>query len=153
WAICGHTMGDARVYNLRRKFDQDRFRWACRAGKEFVEGHLKLRLHPAVQRAAMRGQYVGGLVPPGYVVGYDVRSATYKHFIAYPPHARLLVDEVFQYFAQLSHPSVMEVARHWEREGLAWPFYGQDVDPRVVRVADGTRVRDEARGGYMFDWK
>src|SRR5579871_6471260 len=26
WAICGET-----VYNFRRRFDQDRFRWACRA--------------------------------------------------------------------------------------------------------------------------
>jgi len=148
WAICGQT-----VYNFRRKFDQDHFRWECRAGKEYVEGHIKGRLHPANQRAAMRGQYAGGMVPMGYVVDYDPRSPTFKRFVLYEPHALLVVERVFQYFARLPNPSVMAVARHWECEGLAWPFYGPEVDPRIVRIANGTRVRDELRGGYMFDWK
>ena len=124
WAICGHT-----VYNFRRKFDQDRFRWACKASKEFIEGHIKGRLHPAIQRSAMQGKYTGGSVPWGYVVDYDTRSATYKHLIAYPPHVPLVVEEIFRYFANLPQPTLLGVARHWEQDGLVCHFTG-DTTPR-----------------------
>jgi hypothetical protein len=147
WAICGQT-----VYNLRRKFDQDRFRWACKASKEFIEGHIKGRLHPAAQRSAMAGRYTGGPVPWGYVVDYDQRSARYKHLIPYTPHVPLVVDEIFRYFAGLPRPTLLGVARHWEQEELVFPFYGPDVDPHVVRAAT-RRQRDEVRGGYVLDWR
>jgi hypothetical protein len=68
WAICGES-----VYNFRRRFDQDRFRWACRASREYVEGHIKARLDPANQRNAMRGRYPGGQIHFGYIVDYDPR--------------------------------------------------------------------------------
>jgi hypothetical protein len=71
WVICGET-----VYNFRRRFDQDRFRWACRAGREYVEGHIEARHHPANQRNAMRGRYPGGQSHSAYIVDYDPRSST-----------------------------------------------------------------------------
>jgi len=148
WAICGPN-----VYNLRRKFDQDRFRWVCKANKEFIEGHIKGRLHPAIQRAAMQGQYTGGPVSWGYVVDYNAQSSTYKHLKVYEPHSVLVVEQVFRYFASLPQPSQMAVAYHWEREGLVWPFYSAEVDARVVRVSDACRKRDEARSGYLFDYR
>ena len=147
WAICGET-----VYNFRRRFDQDRFRWACRASREYVEGHIKARLHPANQRSAMRGRYPGGQIHFGYIVDYDPRSATYKHYVRYEPHALLVEEHLFRYFAQLPRPSLVEVVRHWERERLVWPFFGPEVDPRVVKAAGGNRVRDEELGGYRIDW-
>lgn len=148
WAICGRT-----VYNFRRRFDQDRFRWACRASKEFVEGHIKARLHPANQRSAMRGCYPGGQIHLGYIVDYDPRSPTYKHYIRYEPHAALVEERIYRTFAQLAQPTLAEVVRQWEREGLVWPFFGPEVDPRVPHVADASRTRDEARGGYVVDWR
>jgi hypothetical protein len=146
WAICGES-----VYNFRRRFDQDRFRWACRASREYVEGHIKARLHPANQRNAMRGRYPGGQIHVGYIVNYDPRSANYKHYQRYEPHAFLVAEHLFRYFAQLPRPSLVEVVRHWER--LVWPFFGPEVDPRVVKAAGGNRVRDEVLGGYCVDWR
>ncbi len=148
WAICGES-----VYNFRRRFDQDRFRWACRASREYVEGHIKARLHPANQRNAMRGRYPGGQIHFGYIVDYDPRSATYKHYERYEPHAFLVEEHLFRYFAQLPRPSLVEVVRHWGRERLVWPFFGPEVDPRVVKAAGGNRVRDEVLGGYCVDWR
>lgn len=145
WVICGHN-----VYNFRIEMHCENFRLACKSGKYHIEHHIKRRLHPAAQRAAMQGRYTGGAVSWGYVVDYDLRSSTYKHLLVYPPHAQLAVEHVFRCFAGLSHPSIMELVRHWEREGLVWPFYGPEVDPRVVRAADACRTRDEARGGYLF---
>lgn len=148
WAICGQT-----IYNFRREFDRERFRMECKYGKGYIEHHVKGRLHPAIQRAAMRGRYVGGPVAWGYVVEYNPESPHYKHLVVYGPHAELVVNHIFRYFMNMPHPSQMGVAYHWEREGLVWPFYSPDVDPRVRRVADACRKRDEARGGYLFDWR
>ncbi len=148
WVGCGGT-----VYNFRREWDADRFRWAGRAGKEFIEGHLKRRLFPAIQRAAMQGRYTGGPVPWGYVVDYLPQSPTYKHLTVYDPHATLVINEVFRYFASLPRLSLMAVAYHWEHDGLLWPFYGPEIDLRVKRVADASRKRDEVREGYPFNWR
>jgi len=147
WVICGQT-----IYNFRRDFDRERFRMACKSNRYFIEYHIKGRLHPAVQRAALQGRYTGGQVPMGYVVDYDPRSPTYKYHIVYPPHASLVVDHIFQYFATLPRPSATAVARYWEEQGLFWPFYGPEVDPRVVRAGEAGRKRDEALGGYRLGW-
>ncbi len=145
WVICGHS-----VYNFQLDRDKENFRDACKYGKQYIERHVKRRLHPAIQRAAMAGRYAGGPVPWGYVVDYAPQSSTYKHFVPYEPHARLVAEQVFGYFAHLPIPSVVEVARHWAQEGLIWPFFSPDVDARRLRLVERTCTRDELRGGYQF---
>lgn len=147
WVICGQN-----IYNFRREWDRDRFRMACKYGRMNIEHHVLQRLHPATQRAAMQGRYVGGVVSWGYVVDYDRRSATYKRLISYPSHASLVQEELFRFFAAMSEPSVTGVVRHWEKYGLLFPFYSDDVDPHVVRSAS-RRKRDDARGGYLIEYR
>ncbi len=108
WVICGRNM-----YNFRREFDRERFRMACKYGRQYIEYHVKGRLQPAVQRAAMAGRYAGGPIPWGYIVDYTPHSMTHKHFMRYEPHAVLLLEQVFHRFAQMLRPSVMELARTW----------------------------------------
>lgn len=148
WVVCGPV-----VYNFRREFDRERFRMACKYGREYIEQHIKRRLHPANQRSAMTGRHPGGPVPWGYVVDYDVRSPTFKHYVRYAPHAELVVEHIFRIFARMPYPSTVEVARHWAREGLVWPFFGSEVDARRVRVVEKNCARDEARGGYQFHFR
>jgi hypothetical protein len=148
WAICGQV-----VYNFRREFDRERFRMACKYGKQYIEFHIKGRLHPAIQRAAMAWRYAGGPVPWGYVVDYRPHSPTFKHFVRYAPHADLVTEHVFRVFAGMPHPSTVEVARHWAREGLVWPFFGPEIDERRARFIERMCVRDETRGGYLFHFR
>jgi hypothetical protein len=145
WVVCG-----ARVYNFQREMDKEHFRLACKYGKQYIEFHIKGRLHPAVQRAAMDGRYTGGLFPWGYHVDYTAGSSTYKHYIPYESHVDLVRDCVFGRFSQMSQPTVTELARSWWRDGLVWPFFTAEVDSRQVRLRDGKCQRDEARGGYIF---
>jgi len=151
WVICG--IGNARIYNFRREMDRELFRMACKYGRQYVEYHIKGRLHPAIQRAAMAGRYAGGPISWGYVVDYNAQSRTYKHFIPYEPHARLVVDHVFRVFEHLPIPSVVEVARHWGREGLVWPFFGPEVDARRVHLIEANCRRNETLGGYDFHFR
>ena len=147
WVICGQN-----IYNFRRDWDRDRFRMACKYGRMYIEHHVLQRLHPAAQRAAMQGRYVGGVVSWGYVVDYDRRSETYKRLVPYPPHVALVQEELFRFFASMPQASVSGVVRHWEESGLLFPFYGDDVDPHVVRSAS-RRKRDDIRGGYVIEYR
>jgi hypothetical protein len=66
-------------------------------------------------------------VPWGYIVDYDRHNATYKRLLRYEPHATLVLHRVFERFAAVTCPSVMELARRWEREGRTGPFLGPGV--------------------------
>jgi hypothetical protein len=92
-------------------------------------------------------------MPWGYLVDYNIKSITYKHYVPYEPHARLVTDHTFRVFAALPIPSVVEVARHWGRLGLVWPFFGPEVDPRRVRLVDAAGTRNKALGGYEFHFQ
>jgi hypothetical protein len=151
WVICG--IGNARIYNFHREMDRELFRMACKYGRQYIEYHIKGRLHPAIQRTAMAGRYSGGPVPWGYVVDYDSHSPSYKHFMPYEPHATLVTDHVFHLFAGMPFPSVVEVARHWGSLGLVWPLFGPEVDPRRVRLVEAHCTRSETHGGYEFHFQ
>ncbi len=148
WVVCmvgGHT------YNFAREFDREQFRLKCKFAKQYVEIQVVGRMNPANQRGAMRGRYAGGFLPWGYVVDYrDLRSPTYKHYVRYEPHATLVVDQVFHRFADAPHMTLVELARCWHREGLAWPFFRADVDPRTVRMFDAHCRPAPDRQGYRF---
>jgi hypothetical protein len=148
WVICGN-----RVYNFRREFDCEQFRMACKYGRLYIEHHIIRRMHPALHRSAMMGRYPGGAVPWGYRVNYDRRSDTYRRLVRYDPHAVLATEHIFARFAGMLHPSVVELARQWEREGLVFPFFGPEVDERQVRYMDAHCRRDERRGGYPLHFK
>jgi hypothetical protein len=148
WVVCGNT-----VYNFRQERDKDAFRDACKYGKEYIQKHILLRLHPAVQHAAMAGYYSGGPVPWGYLVDYAPTSLMYKHFVPYEPHAVLVRERIFAAFAAMPQPSLAELSRQWERDGLLWPDFGPEVDPRATRYFCLRRERNSARGGFPFKWQ
>ncbi len=148
WVICG-----SRVYNFRREFDCEQFRMACKYGRMYIEHHIIRRMHPALHRSAMSGRYAGGAVPWGYRVDYDRHSPIYMHFVRHEPHATLVIDDIFARFARLLTPSVVELARQWEREGLLFPFFDAEVDERQARYMDAHCRRDEVRGGYPLHFK
>jgi len=148
WVVCmvgGHT------YNFAREFDREQFRLKCKFAKQYVEIQVVGRMNPANQRGAMRGRYAGGFVPWGYIVDYrDLRSPTYKHYVRYEPHATLVVDHVFRRYADTPFVTLVELARCWHREGLVWPFFGAEVDPRMVRMSDAHCRPAENGNGYRF---
>jgi len=148
WVICGQ-----RIYNFRREMDCEQFRLACKYGRLYIEHHVKGRLHPAVHRTAMSGRYAGGPVQWGYIVDYDPHSPTYKYFVRYEPHAVLVVEHVFRRFSRMPRPSVMELARTWEREGRVWPYFGPEVDERRVRILKQAAARSAGAEGYRFHYR
>jgi hypothetical protein len=142
WAVCG-----GRDYNFRRELDREQFRMVCKYGRQFVDFHVKGRLHPAIQRAAMSGRYAGGTVPMGYVVDYTEGSPTYMHLVRYEPHATYVRDHIFGLFSRMPHPSFRGVVVAWEQMGICWPFFGPEVHPHVIsKIAANYRVHPRLTG-------
>ncbi|MBA2679958.1 MAG: hypothetical protein H0U76_16370 [Ktedonobacteraceae bacterium] len=146
WVICGQHP----PYNFRLESDREQFRMACKYGRQYIEHHIKSRLHPARHRAGMQGCFTGGAIPWGYLVDYDKHQVTYKHFIPYAPHAELITNQVFRRFTLLVNPTPTQVARAWWDGGIVWPFFASDVDERRIQWAEKHYERDELQGGYVF---
>ncbi len=67
------------------------FRWKCKEAGEFIRRQVKGWMLPARTRAAKQGKWAGlGDISIGYVVDIDPKSPTYKHFLVYEPHARIV---------------------------------------------------------------
>jgi len=90
------------IYDFADEFLTEMFRWKCKEAGEFIKRQVKGWMHPARIRAAKQGNWSGlGDVSIGYVVDIDSTSPTYKRFIVYEPHARIVVY-LFVRFAELA---------------------------------------------------
>jgi hypothetical protein len=90
------------IYDFADEFLTEMFRWKCKEAGEFIKRQVKGWMHPARIRAAKQGNWSGlGDVSIGYVVDIDPTSPTYKRFIVYEPHARIVVY-LFVRFAELA---------------------------------------------------
>lgn len=171
WVICGH-----KVYRLWEEYDADMFRMMCKYAAKYIIHHVRGRLHPAIARAAQRGYYDGRGINVGYLVDYDPKNPTYKHYILYPPHADLVLHEIFERFARMPYPSVPALVRYWNESNgmepvidltthekrfipqLYFPLLSPEIDSRNVhklsiagrrsRFPDG--IDDPLRRGWML---
>lgn len=171
WVICGH-----KVYRLWEEYDADMFRMMCKYAAKYIVHHVRGRLLPSVTRAAQRGLYDGRGINIGYIVDYDSRSLTYKHYIPYPPHATLVLQEIFERFAHMPYPSVPALVRAWNVSNgmdavydaivqkhrvvpkLYFPLLPPEIDERVLhrqswgrrRVFPPYGVDDPLRRGWLL---
>ncbi len=124
WVICGH-----KVYRMWEEYDADMFRMMCKYAAKYISHHIRGRLLPAVSRAAQRGYYDGRGINIGYLIDYDTKSPTYKRYMLYPPHADLVLHEIFERFAKMPYPSVPALVRAWNAsngmEPVADPLTGE----------------------------
>ncbi len=120
WVVCGH-----KVYRLWEEYDADMFRMMCKYAAKYIAHHVRGRLHPANTRAAHRGYYDGRGINVGYIVDYDPKSTTYKRYMLYPPHAELVLTEMFERFARMPYPSISALTRYWNQSNGMEPI----IDP------------------------
>jgi len=114
------------------------FRMQCQIAADYIKNQVKGLLVPAKRRAAMRGQYVGGSVPMGYVVDYHKDSETYRKLIPYEPHANV-IRWMFKRYRELDG-KINQLARELLALPVLFPdFVGVDRIPfnRVRKVEGG----------------
>jgi hypothetical protein len=145
WVVCG-----TEPYNFLRETDREQFRGSCKYGRQYIDHHIKGRLHPARRRSAESGRYVGGITSWGYVVDVDSTLPSYKHLIPYRPHATLVDEQVFTRFMHMTYPSVSRLAAEWEKEGLVWPAFDPSQAREKTWFPPRTNKFDPHANGYLF---
>jgi hypothetical protein len=97
-AVSPYTM----IYDFQDEFLTEMFRWKCKEAGDFIKRHVKGWMLPARARAAKQGEWAGmGDIPIGFVVDIDPKSPTYKRFVVYEPHAKI-VRWIFTRYMELS---------------------------------------------------
>lgn len=117
------------IYDFRDDLLTEMFRWKCKEAAEFIKRQVKGWMHPARERAARQGQWAGlGDVSIGYIVDYDQKSLTYKKFIPYEPHARI-VKWLFDRFMELCG-DMTKLLRELGTHPVVFPLFPADMDER-----------------------
>lgn len=144
----GRVLTSSRTFCFSENYDVRAFRWDAEYAAEYIQRQIRDRLHAARRRLSIiDGRYDSRAVTAGYIVDYDAHSPTYRHYIPYPPHAELVVREVFERFSALDG-SVPALLRYWRAEGLSFPAFPATIDPRCAgRIALSVRTPD---GGYAL---
>lgn len=119
------------VYDFSNKWHRKQFRDACERAWEYLDEQIMLRLHWARHRAASQGLYDGRALPVGYFVDKDKNSETYKKFIQYEPHAKV-VKYLFKRFIELG--SLGALAQEVASMTVLFPQEAPEHAPQFTRV-------------------
>lgn len=119
------------VYDLNNKWHRRQFRDACERAWEYLDEHIMYRLHMAKDRAAKQGLYDGRGLSFGYVVDKDKKSPTYKKFIIYEPHAKV-IRYLFRRFVELDC-SIAALAKELNNGAAIFPKEDPNYTPQFTR--------------------
>lgn len=135
---------------------------------------MRARLHGGQNLKARQGCYVGGSIPPGYVLGVQKRievdgrlvdNPDYHKYRVYEPHSEI-VRTVFR-MAKIPGTTVPQIVRRCRSEGLSFPPFPAElanvkanvkVFARAKRAPDGSwpltlpRVRSMLRNPAYIGW-
>jgi DNA invertase Pin-like site-specific DNA recombinase len=139
---CLLVTADGMIFNFRNPMHLKMFRFLAEMAAEFIPQQVGL-LHAARLRKARKGLYVGlGPVTTGYIVDYDKHNLTYRKFIIYLPHARVIVWIFERYYALGGNLSLL--CRELADIPVLFPEFESWVDQRNSVLCKRKRVP----GGY-----
>src|SRR6266851_8420283 len=139
------------TYDFHNPYHIKIFRDKCEKAADYLREYVSLRLHGARERAARRGLYDGRSVPVGFIVdrrptiivdGREGQNPTYKKFIPYEPHAKV-VRQLFKRFTLLGG-RFLELWRELALLPVLFPEFDASVDPRTIARFGLKKVN----GGY-----
>src|SRR5437588_5822284 len=139
---CLLVTSDGMVFNFNNRMHLKMFRFLAEWAAEYIPQQIGL-LHAARLRKTRKGLYAGlGAVPSGYIVDYQKTSPTYRRFIIYEPHAKVVLW-IFMRFYELEG-NFLALCRELEAMSFVFPLFDSSVDSRsVVRCR-----RKKVPGGY-----
>src|SRR6266568_2397544 len=96
------------IYDFQDEFLTEMFRWKCKEAGDFIKRHVKGWMLPARERAARQGQWAGlGDISIVYVVDIEPTSPTFKRFVMYEPHAKIVKWIFIRYMELCGNISVL----------------------------------------------
>ncbi len=119
------------IYDLNNKWHRRQFRDACERAWEYLDEQIMYRLHMARDRAASQGLYDGRALAIGYAVDKDKKSPTYKKYVVYEPHAKV-VRYIFNRFIELG--SLGALAKELNNGAAIFPKESIDYASQFTRL-------------------
>ena len=132
------------IYDLSNKWHRRQFRDACERAWEYLDEQIMYRLHMARDRAASQGLYDGRGLAIGYAVDKDKKSPTYKKYVVYELHAKV-VRYIFNRFIELG--SLGALAKELNNGAAIFPQESIDYAAQFTRLKS-LRVP----GGYSISY-
>ncbi len=127
---CVLVTSDGMIFNFQNPMHVKMFRFLAEMAAEYIPQQIGL-LHAARIRKARKGIFVGiGAVPIGFIVDYDKYSPTYRKFIPYEPHARV-IRWIYRRYYELEG-NFQALMRELHDIPVLFPSFGKDVDNRCV---------------------
>ncbi len=123
------------TYDFRNRYHRKEFRYRCEQAADFLRDYIKARLHDKKEQFAMRGQYDGRSIPPGFIVDRratiaGVDNPNYKKLMEYEPHAQRMQD-IFERFVQVGgKPKKLYI--ELQKIPILFPDFDASIDRRTV---------------------
>jgi DNA invertase Pin-like site-specific DNA recombinase len=123
------------TYDFTNPFHTKQFRWRCEEAADYLRDYVLHRLHGARNRVLESGRFAGRSIPIGYVVdnqeyivveGTPVPNPTYRKYIPYEPHAKI-VRWLFTRYMEIGG-RIRPLCRELYQLPLVFPDFGPDVD-------------------------
>jgi DNA invertase Pin-like site-specific DNA recombinase len=139
------------TYDFSNPYHVKIFRDKCEQAADYLREYVMIRLHGARERAARHGLYDGRTIAVGFIVdrkptiivdGQEAPNPTYKKFIPYEPHAKV-IRRLFKRFAMLGG-KFYELWRELVAEPVLFPEFDGSVDARTIARFGLKKVN----GGY-----
>jgi len=139
-----------RRYDFQDPLDTQMFRMRCEQAAAFLHDYVD-RLHDYRKRVSERGEYDGRGIAIGFIVdrrkkiivdGKEVDNPTYKKYIAYEPHAKV-VRWIFRRYRELAG-NLSALCQEIRYMPVVFPPFEEWVDKRNVSRCGSLVVE----GGY-----
>jgi len=139
-----------RRYDFQDPLDTQMFRMRCEQAAAFLHDYVE-RLHDYKKKVSERGEYDGRSIAIGYIVdrrkkitvdGREEENPTYKRYIPYEPHAKV-IRWIFRRYRELSG-NLPALCREIRFMPVVFPPFEEWVDARDITKCRSLPVE----GGY-----
>ena len=123
------------TYDFTNPFHVKQFRWRCEEAADYLRDYVIHRLHGAKNRLSESGKFAGRAIPVGFIVdqqesiiveGKVVPNPTYRKFIVYEPHAKV-IRWLFLRYWQLNG-RLRTLCRELQNLPFLFPDFEEDAD-------------------------
>ncbi|HLI09122.1 MAG TPA: recombinase family protein [Ktedonobacteraceae bacterium] len=144
------------TYDFTNPFHVKQFRWRCEEAADYLRDYVIHRLHGAKNRLSESGKFAGRAIPVGFIVdrqetiivdGKIVPNPTYRKFIVYEPHAKI-VRWLFRRYWELSG-RLRTLCRELQNLPFVFPEFEADVD--VSKYLSQYHLK-KVPGGYHISY-
>ena len=126
------------AHELMGSFHARQFRFKCEMAAEYINAHVKGKLHRAKRRLLMEGRWAGGVIPIGFMIDTrkvlpdGTKNEHWRRFMPFEAYAEVIA-EYFRLF--IAHAgNLRATVTHIQHHG---PFY---PDPQTCQVPEGFKV-------------